>query len=157
MILTMSIHPPAKPFLRKLGGYYAVPHELLHVLAYRIIGKPCHYHWGDFHVRPLAPETETRHEKLFVLLLPFAVLLGSGLFCQFLWVMSAFFITLRPEQYFRNGPTWHLIFLILGAFLVLYASTAHIDLILAYRVLLGQDESQNQSPQPHREADHQQH
>ena len=29
-----------KPFLYKLEGHYLIPHELLHVLAYRIIGKP---------------------------------------------------------------------------------------------------------------------
>jgi len=100
--------------LHKLGGYYAIPHELLHVLAYRLINKPCRYRLGDYSVYPLAFEQETRSEKLFVSLLPFTVLMGAGLSCHFLWVMSAFFITIRPERYFIDGPTWHFGFFVVG-------------------------------------------
>jgi hypothetical protein len=71
--------------------------------------------------------------------------------------MSAFFIQMRPEQYFREGPTWHLLFLILGALFIFYSGTAHGDLILAYWLLFGQKQVQEQGPQPHRYANHQQH
>jgi hypothetical protein len=97
-------------FLHKLGGYYLIPHELLHVLAYRIIGKPCRYEWGDYRVRSLKPKT--RPEKLFVLLFPFVACWVLGLFFGALWVLSAFFINIPPERYFIDGPTWHLLFLV---------------------------------------------
>src|SRR5688572_31805254 len=92
----------------KLIGYYAIPHELLQVLAYRLIGKPYHYEWGSQYVRALAPEAETRREKLFVLLFPLIVSWGLGFLCHLLWIISAFFI--------------------------FYGGTAHLDLILAYRI-----------------------
>ena len=153
----MNNQKTLKIVLDRLGGYYAIPHELLHVLAYRLIDKPYRYGWGDYYVQPLAPETETRREKIFVLLLPFGIFFGLGLLCLGLWIMSAFFINIRPERYFIDGPTWHLVFLICGALLILYSSTAHFDLILAYRLLLGEDEVQDQRPNPHRHADEQQH
>jgi hypothetical protein len=122
-------------FLYKLGGYYGIPHELLHVLAYRIIGKPCCYKWGDYQVMPLAYETETKQEKLFVTLLPFVTFMSIGLIFHFLWIMSAFFIKMKPEQYFIDGPTWHFSFFIVGSLFIAYASTAHYDLIKAYYLL----------------------
>lgn len=145
-----------KPLRQKLIGYYAIPHELLHVLAYRLIGKPCRYEWGSQYVRALAPEAETRQEKLFILLFPLTVFWGLGLLCHLLWIMSAFFIRIRPEQYFTDGPTWHLIFLVLGAFFIFYGGTAHLDLILAYRILFGHEEIQEQRPEPHGYPDHEQ-
>ena len=100
----------------KLIGYYAIPHELLQVLAYRLIGKPYHYEWGSQYVRALALEAETRREKLFVLLFPLIVSWGLGFLCHLLWIISAFFI--------------------------FYGGTAHLDLILAYRILFGQEQVQ---------------
>jgi hypothetical protein len=61
-----------KTFFHKIGGYYLIPHELLHVLAYRLIGKPYDYQWGNYQVS--SPAKMTRGERLFVLLLP----LGGG-------------------------------------------------------------------------------
>lgn len=121
---------PGKTLFDKLLGYYAVPHELLHVLAYRIIGKPCRYQWGDYRAQSLAPKN--RREKLFVLLFPFLVCWGMGLLFGSLWLLSALFVKIPPDRYFIDGPTWHLIFLILGALFVLYSGTAHKDLIDAY-------------------------
>lgn len=42
MILAMNAYWQTKTFLHKLGGYYLIPRELLHLLTYRIIGQPCH-------------------------------------------------------------------------------------------------------------------
>lgn len=146
----MNEQQATKGLFNKLGGYYLIPHELLHVLAYRLIGKPCHYRRGDHRVRPIAPESETRLETLFVLLLPFICFFGLGLVCHFLWIMSAIFIDISPERYFIDGPTWHFIFPNLGAALMLYSGTARGDLIIAYRLLFGKDETQEQRPDPHR-------
>jgi len=66
-----------QPLLHKLGGYYLIPHELLHVLAYRLIDKPCQYRWGDHQVVSSAPKT--RSERLFVLLLPITICWVLGL------------------------------------------------------------------------------
>jgi hypothetical protein len=136
-----------KSFWRKVGGYYAIPHELLHVLAFQLIGKPYSYKWGDHQVKPLA-ET-TRPEKLFILLLPFVVCFGLGLLFHLFWIMSAFFITIPPERYFIDGPTWHFIFPNMVALFILYSGNSYGDLIRAYRLLFTQNEAQNNSPNPH--------
>ncbi len=36
----MDDQPASKTLRDKLLGYYAVPHELLHIVAYLLIGKP---------------------------------------------------------------------------------------------------------------------
>jgi len=139
-------HQPS--FWSKLGGVYVIPHELLHVLAYLLIDKPCRYRWGDYEVKPLA-ET-TRREKLWVLLLPFGVCFGLGLLFHLLWIGSAFFIDLPPERYFSDGPTWHFIFPNIGALFILYSGNSYADLIRAYRLLFGKDQTDDNRPQPHR-------
>jgi hypothetical protein len=30
-----------------IEGYLLIPHELLHIVGYRLVGKRCLYHWGD--------------------------------------------------------------------------------------------------------------
>ncbi|GEM_PF-1351468 len=156
MIQTMNNSQTNKPnqptFLYRLGGYYGIPHELIHILAYRIIRKPYSYQWGDYQVISLAYETETQREKLFITLLPFATFMGFGLFFHFLWVISAFFIKIRPEQYFIDGPTWHFSFFIVGSLFIAYASTAHYDLIKAYCLLFRKNKLQYDSPKPHRNS-----
>ncbi len=140
-----------RTFWTKVGGYYLIPHELLHVLAYRLIGKPCHYEWGAYYVRPLSKRT--KWERLFTSLFPFGVCMGLGLLFHLLWVLSAFFIRMPPERYFIDGPTWHIIFIILGPLFVLYSGTAHGDLINSYLILFGEDEPQDERPEPHRDAE----
>jgi hypothetical protein len=134
-----------KDFWYKLGGYYLIPHELLHVLAYRLIGKPCHYDWGDYYVRPLAKRT--RRERLFVLLFPFIVCWLLGFFFHFLWGASALLVIRMPlERYFfESGPTWHFALPIIATGFIIYSGTAHADLIIAYRVLVGKDKSHEES------------
>lgn len=138
--------PSYKQILYKLGGYYLVPHELLHVLAYRLINKPCQYKWGDYEVKSLAPKN--KREKLFVLLFPFVTcwILG-GIFIG-LWLLSAFFITIPPKRYFIDGPTWHFGFMIMAMVCIIYSGTAHQDLIDAYGWLFKYKASYD-SPKPH--------
>ncbi len=151
IIAPMNKDPVPKTFLHKVGGYYLIPHELLHVLAYRLIGQPCRYNVGDYAVRALAPETITRREQVFVLLLPFTVFFGLGLLCHLLWILSAFFITIPPDRYFIDGPTWHFIFPNLGVLLMLYSGTARKDLLIVYHLLFRKDKPQDNRPDPHRD------
>jgi hypothetical protein len=138
------------PFLHKIEGYYLIPHELLHVLAYRLIGKPCHYRWGDHQVYSSAPKT--KREELFVLLLPalicwlFAFLFGVS------WLLSAFFIRMPPERYFIDGPTWHFVFPIIASLSMLYSGTAYRDIRWVLRILFGNDKTQDDRPEPHQQA-----
>jgi hypothetical protein len=141
---------PFHKFLSRLGGYYLIPHELLHVLAYRLIGKRCHYEWGNYYVQSLQPKN--RGEKLFVLLFPFVICWGLGLLFGFFWLASAFFVDIAPERYFVDGPTWHLIFLVIGALFVLYSGTAHKDLLDAYGWLFIYQADQD-SPEPEKQTD----
>jgi len=135
-----------KSFLYKLGGYYLIPHELLHVLAYRIVGEPCHYKWGSYHVQSSTPKR--RREKLFILLFPFVICWVLGFFFGALWILSVFFIKVPPERYFIEGPSWHIIFLIMAWLSILYSGTAHQDLIDAYGWLF-KYKAQDDSPEQH--------
>src|SRR5688572_11326124 len=72
---------------QRLAGIYLIPHELLHVLAHRLIGSQCEYRLGDPYVRDLAQLP--RPAKLFVLLFPLAVTWGLAAI-----LLVALFITL---------------------------------------------------------------
>ncbi len=147
----MNDKPVLNRFLHKLGGYYLIPHELLHVLAYRLIGKPCEYKWGNYYVRPLAKRT--RGQRLFVLLFPFGVCWVIGLVFHFLWVMSAvFFITIPFERYLVDGPTWHFTLPIIATLFIIYSGAGLGDLVISYNVLLGKDKSHEDSHQPRRQT-----
>ncbi len=147
--------PTQSSLLTTLAGYYLIPHELLHVLAFRILGKPYQYEWGQFDVRPLAPET--KGERLFVSLFPFGVIVGLGVLFGLLWVASAFFINIPPDQYFTDGPTWHIIFLIISCLFFFYSTSASDDLISSFFVLLLNKDIEDNSPSPHQRSDKQQH
>lgn len=141
-----------KDFLHKLGGYYLIPHELLHVLAYRLIGKPCEYEWGEYFVRPLA--SRTKGQRLFVLLLPFVTCWVLAFFFHFLWILSALLVIQMPlDKYFLvEGPTWHFAFPIIGTLCIIYSGTAHGDLISTYYVLVGKDKSHEDGYKPHQQT-----
>lgn len=141
--------PASRGFLYKLGGYYLIPHELLHVLAYRLIGKPCHYEWGNYSVS--CSINRTRGEKLFVLLFPTMVCLGLGFFFHLLWGISLLFVIRMPlERYFFvEGPTWHFTLPVIATLLIIYSGNGYGDIINAYRLLLRKDKPQHNSPKPH--------
>jgi hypothetical protein len=139
-----------KILLRKLKGYYAIPHELLHVLAFHIIGKPCQYQWGDLSVKPLAQET--LYERLFVSLLPFAVIFGTALFFILTWETLAMFINQHPEQYGDYLP-WSFMVLLIGGLFLLYSTTSAEDLLNSYVLLFEKNKTNNPSPQPHHDTD----
>jgi hypothetical protein len=122
--------------LWKLDGYLVIPHELLHVLAYRLIGKRCVYRLGDHAVNSL--EERTLGQRLFCLLFP--LLVNSLVILMFLvpwfvtYVMTRY--PLNPLEYFLIAPLWHKL-LFVGWFLsMLYASSCMWDVIFAGRLLM---------------------
>jgi hypothetical protein len=138
-------------FLNKLGDYYLIPHELLHVLAFRLIGKPYHYQFGDRQVKAL--KKLTRREWLIILLLPVTVCGLLGLLFYNLWLIFVLSAQMPPEQYILDGPRWHLTFPVIATLFILYSGAAYGDVIWAWRILFGKDQPQDTNNEPHVETD----
>lgn len=140
----------SKDWLYKLEGYYLIPHELLHVLAYRLLGKPYHYEWGDHRVTSSA--SLNRREELFMLSLPFVVCWVLGLFFHFVWLILALSRQMPPEAYFTEAPLWHFAFPALATLLILYSGTGYCDVRWVLRLLSRKDQPQQDSHDPHNQA-----
>jgi len=135
--------------LHKLGGYYLIPHELLHVLAYRIIGKPCHYGWGNHYVKPL--EKMTLPQRLFTSLFPFLSCFGVGLCFILAWMTLSFFANLQPDH--PHDLTWHMVLVLFGSGLAFYSTTAEGDIMNSYYLLFAKDKPQDYRPKQHGDSD----
>jgi hypothetical protein len=133
MILAMNEQSTVKNFWHKLGGYYLIPHELLHVLAYRMISKPYHYQWGDYRVS--SPASLSRGELLFVLLLPVGVCWVVGLFLHSLWLILVLSEWMPLERYILEGPRWHHVFSVIASLFILYSGTGYKDIRVVLRIL----------------------
>jgi len=121
--------------LWKLDGYLIIPHELMHVVAYRIIGKRCAYRLGDHTVKSL--EDRTLGQRLFCLLFP---LLINGLAVVLLgcaWLVTYYVsrYPLSPFDYFQTAPTWHRALFFGWTFLLTYALTCLWDVLIASRLI----------------------
>ncbi len=127
-----------------MDGYLAIPHEVLHLLAYRLIGKRCRYRLGDHFVHPL--ETRSLREQLFVLLFPLLVIGGAGLALLFLWAITYVLNSypLNPLTYFLVAPAWHKSVWIAAVILLLYTGSCVGDIQIVVRLLLQQ--LRNQPP-----------
>lgn len=122
--------------LWKFDGYLAIPHELLHVLAYRLIGKRCAYRFGDHTVKALEPRTFG--QRIFCLLLPL-VINGLAVFLLLgVWLIIYIWAgyPANPFAYFCIAPLWHRSLFFGWVFLLTYAATAILDVILVVRLLL---------------------
>jgi hypothetical protein len=108
--------------------YLALPHELLHLVGYRLVGKQCVYRWGDAHVTPLGPMT--RWARLVGLLFPFAV--SSGL-CLLTGVLSGWAYRYQLQD---GSILWFILLVALTLVFGSYAGTAIADLRKAYLLLL---------------------
>lgn len=122
--------------LWKIDAYLAIPHELLHILAYRLVGKQCRYRIGDRFVHPLEPRT--LGERLFILLFPLLVTGSVALGLACLWAATYVLAGYPPEpaEYFRIAPVWHQLLLAASVILMLYSGSSMIDLMTAFRLLL---------------------
>ncbi len=121
--------------LWKIDGYLAIPHELLHVLAYRLIGKKCRYQFGSHFVQSL--ERRTFGEKLFVLLFPLLVIGGLGLALMFLWMVTYISIgyPAQPLLYFQTAAVWHKMLWAMAVILLLYSGSAFNDIRTSIHLL----------------------
>jgi len=123
---------------RSVEGLLLIPHELLHVLAYRLINKPCRYHLGECWVESLSPLP--RRQELFVTLFPLAVTLGISLILYGLtWFTLAYLIlpSLTPpiQSYWHDVPRWHFTLVMAAWLTTCYSSVAVKDIANAYRLL----------------------
>jgi len=109
--------------LRQLEGLLLIPHELLHIVGYRLVGKRCIYRWGDPCVTLAGPAT--RNERLIGVLFPFAV------------CMAAWFILLPAPFFalFTGGITWAIILTAVSVTPFFYAFTSIGDLRQAYLLI----------------------
>jgi hypothetical protein len=121
--------------LWKLDGYLVIPHELMHVLAYRLIGKRCAYRLGGHAVTVL--DDRTFGQRLFCLLFP---LLVNSLVV--LLLLGVWFITylvarypINPLDYFRTAPVWHRLLFFGWTLALIYAGACLWDVIFAGRLL----------------------
>lgn len=106
--------------ITRIEGYLLIPHELLHVLGYRLVGKRCIYRWGDHRVRPVGPMS--RNERLVGLLFPFAA-------CVAAWLIL---LPLPLVAFFYGSLSWTAIFTVLSGIIFIYAFAAIGDLRQAY-------------------------
>lgn len=112
-------------FLWKSDGYAVVPHELLHVLAYRLIRKPCQYQLGDHAVRPLSERNLA--EQIFVKLFPLAITGGLAVVAFGLWLVTLPPGPFDPVDYLRNGPRWHIGLMLLIIVFQLHSTVSFWD------------------------------
>lgn len=113
---------------RRLGGYLLIPHELLHILGFRLVGKRCAYRWRQSHVTPLEPMS--RWQLLVGRLFPFIVFTLLFIICT---VLAG-----RAYQEVQQGSSifWFLMGLGLMQILALHAGTTLVDLRNAYLLIV---------------------
>lgn len=111
-----------------LIGYFAIPHELLHVAGYRLVGYRCDYRWGQTHVTPRGPMA--LRERLIGGLLPFSVFMTVFLGCT---ALSG----LAYHQFLHDQATFDLIFWTgLALLFGVYVGTTVDDLRQSYLLIL---------------------
>ncbi len=115
--------------MSKIEGYLLIPHELLHVAGYRLVGRKCRYRLGDPYVIP--PGSMTRREQLIGLLFPFAVF--AGLFVLSILLLG--FIPLIVKYYEGNVLLWIGMLGSLSVASVVYVCTTIGDLRQAYLII----------------------
>ncbi len=116
-----------RSWLSRFGGYLAIPHELLHVAGYRLVGQRCEYHWGNSYIT--SGGQMTLGKQLVGTLFPFVVFAVTFLICG---VLSG----LAYGQALREGAFfwfffWTALSLVTGS----YAGTAAADLRRAYLLI----------------------
>lgn len=116
--------------LRQIEGYLLIPHELLHVLGYRLAGKRCRYRWGSPYVTPIGPLTQ--REELVGLLFPFLTCLALFILFMSLSTLAAVLTALR-----HSSPFWIVFWSGLAIVAGIYNITSLLDLRRAYWLILG--------------------
>jgi hypothetical protein len=113
--------------LEKLEGFLAIPHELLHVVGYRLVGKKCSYRLGKLYVLPSG--AMTRRERLIGLLFPFVI------FCT-IFLLTTFGVAVGVTYYdLAKTPWWVLVLFVLAIISGIYTFFSTGDLRQAYLLL----------------------
>ena len=115
--------------LEKLEGYIGIPHELLHVAGYRLVGKRCYYRWGEPFVTPVTPLT--RREQVVGLLFPFCVF---SLVFLLLALLSGLILASYAETA-AGPPAWVSLLAGLALLSGIYACLSVGDLRQAYLLI----------------------
>lgn len=121
--------------LWKLEGYLLIPHEFLHVVAHKLIGKRCSYRVGEPFVNHL--EKHTFGEQVFCLLFPMLITLPIALLPLVIWVITYFQAGYPSKEYLYLAPLWHQALFVVWFLLFNYvASSCLFDLIKVGRLVL---------------------
>lgn len=105
-------------------GYILIPHELLHVVGYRLVGQRCDYQWGQPYVTPIG--LIPRWKRLVGMLFPFTVFF-------ILVVVLAFLAAFAAKAAVQEGLFfWFTVWLGLIYITSLYIGTTLGDLRRAY-------------------------
>lgn len=111
----------------RLEGYVLIPHELLHLVGYRLVGKQCKYEWGQPYVTPIEPLS--RNERLVGVLFPFIVFV-------LLIILLAIPAGFAAKAVIQDGALFRFIFwLVLTHIAVGYALSTVGDLRNAYLLI----------------------
>jgi hypothetical protein len=126
----MRLETKPRNWFKRIEGYLLIPHELLHVVGYRLVGQRSIYYWGETYVTPVPKPS--RAQDLFGMLFPFTVFLllalGFGLLAGF-----------ASRAVVEEGASfWFVFWLGLTYTAGLYAGTTLGDLRRAYLSLRGQ-------------------
>ncbi|HEX9922988.1 MAG TPA: hypothetical protein VGD99_10020 [Anaerolineae bacterium] len=113
--------------ITRIEGYLLIPHELLHVIGYRLVGQRCTYRWGDHQVRPAGPML--RRERLVGLLFPVVT-------CVAAWLIL---LPLSGVAFFYGGMKGVIILTMLASLALIYAFASIGDLRQAYLLLYEQE------------------
>lgn len=117
-----------RSWFSRLGGYLLIPHELLHLAGFRLVGKRCRYQWGKAYVTPLDPMS--LGQRLIGMLLPFVVFTGLFVICTVLAGLA------YPQPQQGGSLFWFIFWLILMQVMALYAGTTLLDLRRVYLLLV---------------------
>ena len=112
----------------RLLGIIGIPHELLHVLGYYLVGKSCKYQWGQPYVTPLG--SMTIRERLVGLLLPFIISLLAWILLT-IGNLAAMYYHLRYDISIFYPLFWGALTVMAAA----YATLSIHDLKQAYHLL----------------------
>ena len=111
----------------RIGGYLAIPHELLHIIGFRLVGQRCVYQWGQPHVTPLG--SIPAWKRLVGRLFPFAVFLT-------LLIVFTILSGLAYSQALRSGSFfWFILWTSLAYVAGMYAGSTVGDLRRAYLLI----------------------
>ncbi len=111
----------------RLTGYLLIPHELLHLSGYRLVGKRCRYRWGEAYVTPL--DTMARWQNLVGTLFPFTIF-------ALVFLTSGILSSLAYGNALQHGEYgWFIVWTGLAFTAGLYAGTAIGDLRSAYLMI----------------------